>query len=254
MDDAEAKVRGPRAITRVLDLFALLAKNKDGLSLSQLSTELAVAKPTLLDTLRGLCDQHYLTQGEGTYRLGSGAYRLAGKIIAAWSPPEALRREVKQLADLTRESVGFAIPDWELTQVIYTEAINSTRAVRYAMQPGIRAPFYASAAGRVILAYGDRERVSAYLARAPFKALTPNTRVTAVDIRQNLAEIRASGYCASFGEMLEETAAVAAPVFGHDGQIMGAMMLAAPIERMRESVDAYRAALMEACRRVAGSE
>lgn len=253
MADIDAKVRGPRAVTRVLDLFLTLAKHTDGLPLAQLSAELGVAKPTLLDTLRGLCDQHYLTSADGRYRLGSGAYRLAGRIIAAWSPPEALRREVKQLADQTRESIGFAIPDWELCQVIYTEAINSTRAVRYAMHQGIRAPFYASAAGRVILAYSDSHRVDAYLARGPFTAMTPNTRVTAEAIRENLAEIRARGFCASFGEMLPETAAVAAPVFGRDGQIIGAMMLAAPIERMREQVDAYQTALVEACRKASGN-
>lgn len=247
------KIRGPRAVTRVLDLFSTLAAHKDGLTLAQLSAELGVPKPTLLDTLRGLLDKKYLTQTETGYRLGGGAHRMAARIMDAWSPPDALRREVKSLADLSRESVGFAIADWELCQVIYTEAINSTRVVRYSMRQGIRAPFYASAAGRVILAFSAPQRVQAYLARGPFKAMTVNTRVTAAAIEKNLSEIRKQGFCASFGEMLPDTAAVAAPVFDQDGLISGAMMLAAPIERMREHADDYQTALVDACRRASSN-
>lgn len=227
------KPRGPKAIARVLDLLLVLARERDGLTLAQVSAELGVAKPTLLDTLRSLCDQHYLEPTDGRYRLGANAYRMASKIVAAWSPSDAIRSEVKRLAHATGESVGFAIADWEIGQVIYTEAVNSTQPVRYAMQVGLRAPLYASAAGRVLLAFSDEGKVSDYLRRAHFRRLTEATRATRELVVENLLEIRASGICESYGEMLSDTAAIAAPVFDSDGKILGAMMLAAPLDRMR---------------------
>lgn len=247
-----AKPRGPRAVGRVLDLFDLLASHPEGQTLAQLSAALGVPKPTFLETLRGLCEQHFLIHQDGRYRLGSQTYRLASKLMSAWSAPRAIRYEVNRLAALTHESVGFAIPDWELGQVIYTEAVNSTQMVRYAMHPGIRAPLYASAAGRVLLAFSPQGMVEEYLARTTLRRFTETTRFTPESIRSGLAEIRARGYCASFGEMLPDTGAVAAPVFGIDGHVSGAMMIAGPLDRLRRDCDAFIAAILEASRNASG--
>ncbi len=225
--------RGPRAITRVLDLLALLAGKQDGMSLAELSAAMGVAKSTFLDTLRGLTDLQYLSCREGRYRLGTAAYHFASRIARHWSAPETVRIQVGQLAEETGESVGFAIADWEIGQAIYIEARNSRHPVRYAMHAGLRAPLYASAAGRVLMAYADPHRVDAYLQRAHLRKLTNGTRTDPDEIRANLADIRAQGYCASFGEMLSDTAAIAVPMMGPDAEMMGALMLAAPLDRMK---------------------
>ena len=245
----EAQSKGPRAITRVFDLLKILARTKEGMTLAELSAALAVPKSTLIDTLRGLCELQYLTQDDGGYRLGLAAYHFASRIVANWSAPDMIRLAVRKLADETGESVGFAIADWEIGQAFYTEAVNSIHPVRYAMQAGIRAPLYASAAGRVLLAYADPERVDEYLAHAKLKTLTDGTRTSPEAIRENLETIRKQGYCASFGEMLRDTAALAVPIRGPDGDNLGALMLAAPLDRMKRNLDRFLEAVMTAGRR-----
>jgi len=250
----EIRARGPKAITRVLDLLVLLAGKQDGMSLAELSAIMTVPKSTFIDTLRGLCDMHYLSCQEGRYRLGPAAYHFASRIVRHWSAPELVRSLVKQLAAETRESVGFAIADWEIGQAIYTEASNSPQPVRYAMQAGLRAPLYASAAGRVLMAFAGPEQVEDYLARAHLRQLTDSTRTDPDAIRVSLAEIRKQGYCASFGEMLSDTAALAVPVMGPDGDMLGALILAAPLARMKQNFDRLLSATVEAGRRAsAGS-
>lgn len=238
-EPVERRTRGPRAITRVLDLLSLLAGKQDGMSLAELSQALSVPKSTFLDTLRGLCDLHYLSHRDGRYHLGSAAYQFASRIITNWSAPDMIRLQVRRLADETGESVGFAIADWDIGQAFYTEAVNSRHPVRYAMQAGLRAPLYASAAGRVLLAYAAPDQLDAYLKRAHLKALTKGTRTDPASIRANLVEIREQGYCASFGEMLSDTAAIAVPIFGPDGGIIGALMIAAPLDRMKVQFDRF---------------
>lgn len=247
-NSVERQSKGPRAIARVLDLLKLLAQTKEGMTLAELSIDLAVPKSTLIDTLRGLCELHYLAQFDGGYRLGPAAYHFASRILANWSAPEMIRVEVRKLAQETGESVGFAIPDWEIGQAFYTEAVNSTQPVRYAMQPGLQAPLYASAAGRVLLAYADPERVDDYLAHAKLKTLTDGTRTSPDVIREHLEAIRRQGYCASFGEMLRDTAAIAVPIRGPDGDNLGALMLAAPLDRMKRNLDRFLGAIMSAGR------
>jgi IclR family acetate operon transcriptional repressor len=250
--DEPRTTKGPKAIGRVLDLLLLLSRHRDGLSLTDISSAMAVPKSTFLDTLRGLCDLNYLVHEEGRYRLGPVAYRLAGQILSTWSAPDIVRHPVKVLAKTTHESVGFAIVDWEIGQAIYIEAINSTQTVRYAMHRGIRAPLYASAAGRVLLAYAAPDRVKTYLKRAKLRPLTASTRTTEADIMAHLEEIRGTGYCASFGEMLSDTAAMAVPVFGPGDENIGAMMLAAPLDRMRTNYDDFLALLIAAGHQASG--
>src|SRR4051794_3087775 len=107
----EPRAKGPKAITRVLDLLSLLSGKPDGMTLADLSLALSVPKSTFLDTLRGLCDRHFLVHEDGRYRLGSSAYHFASRIVSNWSAPEMIRAEVKALALDTAESVGFAVAD-----------------------------------------------------------------------------------------------------------------------------------------------
>ncbi len=237
-------IAGPRAMSRVLRLFDVLAE-RHGMTLSELSQALNVPKSTFLSSLRALAADGFLICEGNVYRLGPAAYRLAGTILSSWSQPEIVRHYVHKLAAATAESVGFAIADWEIGQAIYTDAVNSTQPVHYSMRAGLRAPLYASAAGRVLLAYSRPEQCRDYLARGPFRALTPTTRSTPERIRESLDTVRTCGYCASFGEMLKDTAAIAVPVFDASNNIIGALMVAAPLDRMRS---AYRTLLSEVVR------
>lgn len=244
-----APAKGPKAITRVIELLDLLAGKPDGMTLADLSVALSVPKSTFLDTLRGLCELNFLVQEDSRYRLGTAAYRFASRIVTNWSAPEMIRVQVKALARETGESVGFAVADWEIGLAFYTEAVNSRHPVRYAMQAGLHAPLYASAAGRVLLAYASPQQVETYLKRAHFKRLTSQTRIDPDVIRANLADVRAQGYCASFGEMLSDTAAISVPVAGPDGRPLGALMVAAPLDRMKTNFDHFLAAIIAAGKR-----
>jgi len=186
---------GPRAIARVLQLFGVLARSHRAMTLTALSAALGAPKSTLLGSLRGLVADDFLINTGNDYRLGPSAYRLASSIMASWSITDIVRHHLHDLAAITKESVGFAIADWEIGQVIYADAVASLRPIHY--------------------------------------ALTKSTRTTVESITENLAQIRNQGYCASFGEMLEDTAAIAVPIFDLSRTLGGALMVAAPIERMR---------------------
>lgn len=243
---------GPRAMSRVFSLFKLLARQRSGLSLTEISQALDVPKSTFLSSLRALAADGHLIYENNLYRLGPSAFRLAGTIMSAWSAPDIIRHYLRELAQATSESVGYAIADWEIGQVIYADAVNSTQPVHYAMRVGIRAPLYASAAGRVLLAFAPPEKRKDYLSRAQFKALTPSTRTTAESVLESLRTISTKGYCASFGEMLQDTAAIAVPVFDTGNNNIGALMVAAPLNRMRGNFDFLLGQLMRAGRQASG--
>lgn len=245
---------GPRAISRVLRLFTTLAGRPAGMTLSQLSHALDVPKSTFLNTLRPLVSERFLIVDGTLYRLGPAAFRHAAKIMSAFSASDMIQTYVRLLAERTHESVGFGIGDWELGRAIYIEAVESKRPVLYAMRAGVSAPFYASAAGRVLLAYAPAHLRDGYLDRKSFRRLTSNTETDPGALREQLDTIRDQGYCLNFGELLEDTAAIAAPVFAGDNSLLGALMIGAPIERMRSNFDDFLFELIEVSRHASGIE
>src|SRR5437764_3653716 len=86
---------GPRAMSRVLRLFDLLAARRTGMTLSEASDALDVPKSTLTSSLKALVADGFLIADGGAYQLGPGAYRLAGTILASWSMPDLMRPYVR---------------------------------------------------------------------------------------------------------------------------------------------------------------
>ncbi len=245
---------GPRAMTRVLQLFTTLAKHRKGLTLTGLSQALAVPKSTLLNSLRPLVNEGYLVADGASYKLGPSAFRFAGSIMSAFSMPDLIETYVRALAEQTHESVGFAVSDWKVGRMIYINTVPSPQLVVYAMVAGVGAPLYASAGGRVILAHAPDDLREAYLSRGPFKPLTSRTETDPDRLRQKLIQIREEGFCASFGEMLDDTAAMAAPIFEGHGNVLGALVIGAPLKRMHANANFLLSKLLSISHRASGRE
>ena len=251
-DTSERDAGGPRAMSRVLRLLDCLAKAPEGLSLADLSTALSTPKSTMINSLKPLTNEGFLIAEGNLYRLGPRAFRLAADIGSAWSLPRIVRAYMREIAEATRESVALAVLDVEMRRFVYIDSIESPQPVRYATRIGMSGPLYATAAGRVLLAHQPAKYQEAYLQTAKLTALTPRTNTDPEVLRRQLEEVRARGYWVSSGESVADSAAVAAPVFGPDGQILAALSLGAPSERLDANRDHYIQALTSTAARASG--
>ncbi|MGB8364141.1 MAG: IclR family transcriptional regulator [Rhizomicrobium sp.] len=252
--DPGREAGGPRAMSRVLRLFDCLAKSPEGLSLADLSATLAAPKSTLLNSLKPLAQEGFLVAAGNLYRLGPRAFKLAADISSAWSLPRILRGYLRAIADATHETAALAVLDLEMRRFVYIDSIESPQPVRYATRIGMSGPLYATAAGRVLLAYQPEDYREKYLRTAKLSALTPQTNTDPDVLRQQLAQIREQGFRISAGEAVVGSSAVAAPVFGPNDEIVAALSLGAPFERMEANRDAYTQAVVRAAKQASGLE
>jgi len=248
----ESDAGGPRAMSRVLRLLDCLAKSPEGLSLADLSAALATPKSTMLNSLKPLTAEGFLVAEGVLYRLGPRAFRLAADIGSAWSLPRIVRGYMREIAAATRESVALAVLDVEMRRFVYIDSIESPQPVRYATRIGMSGPLYATAAGRVLLAHQSVAYQESYVRTAKLVAITPRTNTDPDVLRGQLEEARTKGYWVSVGEAVADSAAVAAPVFGPDGQILAALSLGAPSERLDANRDRYIQALTSTAARASG--
>ena len=250
--DKEPETAGPRAMSRVLKLMSVLAQAPEGLSLTDLASALGTAKSTLLASLKPLSGDDFLVAEGNLYRLGPRAFRLAAEIGSAWSLPRTVRGYLRALAERSGESAGLAVLDTETRRSVYVDVIESQRPVRYAMKIGMSGPLHSTAAGRVLLAHQPPEYQEAFLAHAKLVAMTPRTVTDPGQLRAQLALVRHDGYWLSIGESIEDSAAIAAPVFGPNGDILAALSIGAPSDRMQANLDALRAIILEVAAHASG--
>ncbi len=250
----DREMGGPRSLTRVLGLFDALAKKPDGLTLAELNGVLESPKSSLLNLLRPLVLEGYLTHSHGMYRLGPTAFRLAASMMSAWNFPKLAHPYLEELAARSKESVYIGVLDREAEVITYVDAIDSPHSVRYAITVGMNRPLYCTAAGRVLLAFGDPKFVDKYLRSVKLAKKTPHTLVDRQELRRELDRIRRTGVAVSVNQLFEGSAAIAAPLYGADGQVIAAMAIGAPADRLESELPKLREIIADVASRLSGDQ
>lgn len=251
--DATSEVTGPRSLTRLLGLFDVLAKSKDGMTLAELNQALQSPKSSLLNLLRPLVVDGYLACDNGRYRLGPSIFRLAANIMSVWNFSSTMRPYLEELAQQSGESVYLGVLDTAGSVITYVDSIDSAKAVRFSVPVGAARPLFSTAAGRVLLAFGDQEWVEDYLRNVKITAFTPHTITSRRALRDELENIRRTRISVSMGETFPESGAIAAPIFGADGKLIAAIAIGAPVSRIEPRLAELRPIITDIAARASGS-
>ncbi|HCQ56755.1 MULTISPECIES: IclR family transcriptional regulator [Rhodobacterales] len=238
----------PRSLTRILALFDLLAYSKRHMSLSELSNAIGCPKSSLLVLLRPLTEKGYLMREKDNYFLGPRIFQFAQSILTNHPFESVLRGVMNDVVNQTGETILFAVRDGE--NVVYSSVIESPQPVRYVAQQGINRPLYCSASGLVMLAFDTPQEQDAYFQCTELKSLTPNSITDENELRGIISEIRRSGYASTVGTAHVDAAGFGVPVFRADGNLAGALVIGAPVERAKRNRKQYVAAAKTAADRL----
>lgn len=244
---------GPRSLVRVLQIFETLTRHAEGLTLTELGVALSSPKSSLLALLRPLVASRYLSLQGNQYQLGPAIFQLSMNVLAGRSYASLARVFLEELADRSGESVYLTAIDRSQRMVIYTDVIESRQAVRYAVGAGATRPLYVSAAGRALLAFQEDPWVKSFLANAPYVSPVKSKKITASQLGEDLKRVREEGVAVSLSEAVEGAAGVAAPILETHGCATHALLIAAPLERMKKSLPAMKALVKEVAKRAQGT-
>ncbi|NMF88568.1 IclR family transcriptional regulator [Aromatoleum petrolei] len=243
---------GPRSLTRLLGLFDALARSPNGLTLAELNVTLESPKSSLLNLLRPLVNDGYLNHDGSRYLLGPAVFRLAANVMSVWNFSKVLHPYLEELANRCHETVYVGILDREQGVITYLQVIESAHSVRYSMPVGTSRPLYCTAAGRLLLAHADREWQEEYMRRTKMEPRTPQTITRKKELRAELENVLQKGYSVSVGELMRESAGIAAPIFGTDGKVVAALAIGAPSDRFEQERPLLQEALLDVATRASG--
>lgn len=229
--------RGVRAIQRAADLLNYLADYPHGASLAELSEGLSLPKSTMHRILGVLAKNRLVRADEVTslYLVGFGVFRFSQAVMAGFDIAREARPFLLELNHQLDETVHLGIIEPGMPIVIYLDKIESTHAVRLVSRVGQAVPVHCTALGKVMLSFMREEERRRVIGTCDFKPYTANSVSTADALMKDLGAIRSDGYATDMQEYELGVICVAAPVRNNDGDVLAAISVSAPAERMPSS-------------------
>lgn len=239
-----------RAVERAGHVLDLIEQSERPLALNALVAQSTLTKPTLFRMLRSL--EHIglveRVPGRDEYRLGMRCAALG----RAYLEQVDVRREalpvLKGLRDRFHEAVHLAVLDDQL-RVVYLEKLEGKHAVGIMMSGvGRSAPSYCTGLGKALLSARGDDPVAHLASTGELVRKTATTISDPEALRGELARIRERGYSLDLEEHEPGVRCVAANVRDASGEVVAAISIAGPAQRLSESTLAgeLAEAIMEA--------
>ena len=197
---------GVAAVERALSIVAALETSDQPMTLAEIAVCTGFYKSTILRLLGSLIGTGYVTHlPDRSYDLGPMAFRLGVAFTRKNAIGHHVMPALQELVDRGTESASFHVRQ-DADNRVCLFRVNSRHATLDRVEAGHSYALLRGAAGQIILAYDGRT----------------GPRYDA---------IRAEGFDVSLGERDPSCAAVAAPVFGPRGMLVGVISLSGPREQ-----------------------
>jgi DNA-binding IclR family transcriptional regulator len=219
-----------RTLEKTLAIMEAL-KERRVAGVTELAESLEFSKSVVHNHLRTLEEHEYVRREADGYRLGLKFLDYGGEIRNGVRLYNHVGPEINKLTDETGELVS--VMTEEFGEGVYLYRLMGEQAVGLDTYAGYRVPIHCTAPGKAILASLPDERVDAILEQRGLPAVTPHTITDEARLREELERIRNREYATDDGERVEGLRCVAAPVQARDGEVLGAISIAAPTSRLR---------------------
>ena len=116
-------------------------------------------------------------------------------------------------------------------EILFVSKEECFQPLKFSVEIGDRAPAYATACGKAILANLPDNEISKYFKKVKFVSTTENT-ITSLDmLKKELETVRAKGLAYSYEEYQKGISAIGAPIFDFRGSVFGSIIVTMPSGR-----------------------
>ncbi|WP_124077534.1 IclR family transcriptional regulator [Pigmentiphaga humi] len=227
-EGTESRLSSVASAIRVLKAFS---ETEIEIGISTLAKRLGLAKSTVHRLASTLASEGLLEQNpeNGRYRLGLGLFALGALVRRRMDISTQALPYLHELREITGETVHLAT--LEQSNIIYLFNLESHQAIRMRSYVGARKPAFCTSEGRALLAFQEPE-VLARVVKDGLVARTPNTQTAPAGLRKTLELVQREGYAQDDEESEVGMRGLAAPVRDHSGQVIAAIGIAGPVQRL----------------------
>lgn len=223
----------PDSVQTARTLFDVVqcVKAGEGMTLTELSTELDYAKSTVHRHLRTLEHLGYVVERDDGYHVGLRFLDIGVTARNSYDGYKLVRDKVEEIAEMTGERAQFFVE--EHGEAVYLARSVGDQAVHTDPGIGSRIPLHAASAGKAILAELPESELFEILEQMGLKSVTEYTITDRDELLIELEEIRERGYSFNREESLQGTHAVGVAICGPNGDVIGGLSVTGPSHRLK---------------------
>ncbi len=220
---------------RVTQILETVASSRVGLRHADIAGALKIPKGSLSLLLADLAAQEYLVvreEGGRRYVLGPQILVIAKRYLSGLDLVRLGQPILRDLVTATGECAEIAVR--RKNEILMVCREDCSRPLRSVIQIGDRAPAYATAAGKAILAHLPADEIKSYLSTVKLRPITKKTVTYQKNLKEELEAIRAGALAYSYEELNEGMIAIGSPIFDFSGQVKASMVVPVPTVRCDE--------------------
>ena len=223
-----------RSVGRALEILHVFIPHNREMGAVEISKKLGLHPSTVSRLLRVIIRHRFLQQDPVTkkYKLGESAVDMGNAIAHSLREHfvELAKPHIDNLRDRIGDTVSLEVMLGNTTIVAYRA--RGPHLVQVLFDPGERLPVHVAAGAKAILAFSPPETVDK-LIQGKLARFTQNTITNPKILKAQLNEIRRKGFALDNKELDIHIQAIAAPILNHQKKPVAAVVLAAPVYRMK---------------------
>ena len=182
-----------KSTVRALEIFELLAKNKNGLTVLDISKKLNIPQSSTSNLVKTLHDSGYITRDETKkYVLGVRLILLGSVAMESLDIGVVAKPILQRLMEKVQETVFLAIR--AQTEVVYILKIDLNCSVNTTAQPGYHKPLYNTGLGKAFLSSMTKKEQNKILSNIQLIPITSHTITNKDTLIEQLEQFRRQGY------------------------------------------------------------
>ena len=234
--------RGSSSIAKALGIVEYVG-SAGRRNLSEISAHTGLPRSTLLRLISTLVELGFLRRtSHGQYGIALKLWRIGCAAVDFEHVRDAIIPTLQKVVDTTSETALYAV--YDAGRAVYVEKVEGLHPIRAYASVGGHSPAYATATGKSLFAWQDEAEIRRVAQEAV--SFTPTTRTSIEELLRHTAEIRRLGFAVNRGEWREGVWGVAAPIFGRHHELVAALGVTGPRDRIEPQIDDFSSIVREA--------
>ncbi len=220
-----------QSLIRAIDILDLVSSNKEGINVTEISTQLKLHKSTAYRLLSTLEYKNFVKKDKNKrYKVGKRVIEIGHQALINIDLRKEMRPILQELGEITKGTVHLGILDD--FKVFYIDKVETSHTLRMYSSIGKGGPLYCTGLGKALLAFSEQEYINRFLKQLKFVRYTDNTITHKKELKDQLEKIKKRGYAVDNMEHEDNIRCVAAPVFDYSGELIAAVSISAPTQRI----------------------
>jgi DNA-binding IclR family transcriptional regulator len=239
------------SLERGLTILEILAKSRAGLSLSQVTRQLALPKSSVHCLLRTFENAGYVYKDAacGKYRVSLSICDLARQALQGISLRDQAKQHLRRLAETTGLTVHMAV--LEQGSCVLIEKVTPPGVSRTATWIGKQLAVHCTAVGKALLAYLPESDAEQLISDQGLIRYNDNTICSIRQLKQELQIIRLRGYALDDEEEEIGVRCLGAPIFNANCDVIAALSVVGHANQLSEdTLPHLHREVVEAAKRV----